>query len=161
MSQNWPPDGILRLMQIKCLFLLLLPLALFCAEELSFQTLIDMEEISPKFVSEWNGKEVSLRGYVYDDAGKWVVSCDPNLPSCCRRSGPFRRVFLHGDLAEADKHQMATVQGTFEIREGSDHPLHLHNARFHSVEPDKTLYLILIIAIAAVMAIVLRRRRNA
>lgn len=151
-----------------------LPLLLFGSIPLNFQTLIDLESLekSPDKLEEaltkWNNQTVEVRGFVYqNDDNEWILSCDPNVPSCCRKSDSLcRKIFLTGASFQPDLSRLAVVEGVFtveEVKSDEGKPaklLHLENPEIKE-EAHSSLALILALLGGAILIVYLfLRRRN-
>ncbi len=113
---------------IKYLFFLvsLIPFQVHCETiKLSFTDLSQMKESQ---FSNWNGKVVSVRGFLYQsDEGKWILASTPNLKTCCVGKGTkaLSQIQVEGDLETPSAGRAVNLQGTFKVNPKYDQQGHL------------------------------------
>lgn len=85
-------------------------------------TFSDIQQIPPEQIVQMHtGQKISLRGFPYrTDDGRWIISDEPALKSCCIGRGPKanKQVFLEGEHEEFAAHQVIEVEGTLAMERG-------------------------------------------
>jgi hypothetical protein len=56
---------------------------------LTFFLLEDLGQLAPEAQV---GKQVTLRGFPYQNEGEWVLASEPNIPSCCLKKQSYLRL---------------------------------------------------------------------
>lgn len=138
--------------------LLLLPLALFGYDVLTFQTLIDLEREYPdreeltKKLKQWDKHEVEIRGFVYqDEEGNWILSCQPDVPSCCRsKDNVCHQIVLEGEVGSPKNQSIADVRGQLYLSENQKQSNKLLRIRDPHVKPVEGSSISMILAFAGI-----------
>lgn len=138
-------------------------------QELTFQELVDLEEDSDspqellKALNSYDEKLVAIRGFVYKlKDGRWVLSCDPDVPSCCEKGTVLcRRIFLEGNVDDSYNHRLAYVSGILIVdynRSVKDSVLKMQNPSLAAIEGFKISHILLIGGVLMIIMILLKRR---
>ena len=75
------------------------------------------------------GKEIQIRGFLYQHTEGLVLSAQPNLKSCCLSKYP--QIYVTAKLDIPPSNQVITLQGNLFQKEGL---YYLENAKFEGVD---------------------------
>ena len=97
------------------LFLFFNPCCANAHELVHFQELIKQDESR---IYELNGKEITIRGFLYRTDDSWILAAQPNLRSCCVGQGAAAKnqISVVGFTSDIDNRVSAVeLKGTFKI----------------------------------------------